>query len=81
VTGAYFIVVIREPDGSLNALSRRRPGPDGTPYAGPWGALTEERADQLAAAYNADPREGGTAEVVEVWRFDGDPEWTDDDQI
>ena len=75
----YFITVIREKDDSLHALSRRDPGADGEPHAGPWRLLTEDEAGQLARAYNEDPREGGTAGTVEVFRFDGDPDWPGDD--
>jgi hypothetical protein len=74
----YFITVIREKDGSLNAISRRDPGPDSEPFTGPWRLLTEDEADRLAGAYNKDPREGGRAEAIEVFRFDGDPDWPDD---
>ena len=77
-TGRWFVVVIREPDGKLHGLSRRRPGPDGQPFAGPWGALTEDEAGELAAAYNADEREGGTAEAVELFRYDRDPVWPEE---
>jgi hypothetical protein len=71
----YFITVIREDDSRLHALSRRGPGPDGEPFTGPWRLLTEDEASQLAGAYNADPREGGQAEVIEVFRFSNDPDW------
>jgi hypothetical protein len=37
VAAAWFVVVIRDPDGKLHGLSRRQPGPDGRPFAGPWG--------------------------------------------
>jgi len=74
----YFIVVIREKDGGLNALSRRDPGTDGEPFAGPWRLLTEDEAGQLAEAYNNDPRESGTASSAEVFRFDSDPGWPDE---
>lgn len=74
----YFIVVVRDEDGSLDALSRRQPGPDGTPFTGPWGLLAETEAIELAGAWNDDPREDGTAGAVEVYRFDGDPAWTED---
>ena len=62
----------------LAALSRRAPGPDGTPFSGPWGALTLDEAESLAAAWNADPREGGTAHVAELYRYDNDPAWPDE---
>jgi len=71
----WFVVVIRDPDGKLTGLSRRRPGPGGRPFAGPWGALTEDEAARLADAYNADEREGGTADVMELYRYDRDPGW------
>jgi hypothetical protein len=71
----WFVVVIREPDGRLHGLSRRQPGPDGQPFAGPWGALTEDEAAGLADAYNADEREGGTAGAVELFRYDRDSKW------
>jgi hypothetical protein len=74
----YFVVVIRETDGTLNALSHRTPGLDGHPFSGPWGMLTEDEATALAAAYNADDRDTSTAEAVEVYRFDGDPEWPEE---
>jgi hypothetical protein len=73
----WFMVVITDPDGSLHALSRRLSDDIGTPFEGPWGALTQDEADGLADAFNLDPREGGTAQVVEVHRFDGDPVWRD----
>jgi hypothetical protein len=71
----WFIVVIRKVDGTLAALSRRHPRADGEPNAGPWRALTEDEAGELAAAYNADPRDESTAEAVEIWRYDRDPQW------
>lgn len=71
----WWVVVIREPDGTLNGLSRRQRGADGQPFTGPWGALTEDEADSLASAYNADEREGGTAEPLELFRYDNDPLW------
>ena len=74
---AYFVVVVRDPDGSVHALSRRQDGPQG-PFTGPWGLLTQQDADGLAKAYNDDPREGGTAEAAEVFRFDNDPVWTEE---
>jgi hypothetical protein len=75
----YFVVVIREADGKLTALSRRTPGLDGHPFSGPWGTLTEDEATELAEVYNADERPGGGfAEPVEVYRFDGDPEWPEE---
>lgn len=76
--GRWFIVVIREPDGRLNGLSRRRRGPDGQPFAGSWGALTEDEAAGLARAYNADERENGTAEILELYRYDRDPQWPEE---
>jgi hypothetical protein len=77
-TGRYYVVVIREPDGSLTGLSRRRPDAAGTPFAGEWGALAEEDASALADAYNADARKGGPAEPVELFRYDHDPAWPDE---
>lgn len=74
----WYIVVIREPDGNMNGLSRRQPGADGKPFAGPWSALTEDEAAGLAGAWNADEREGGTAEVVELFRYDRDPQWPEE---
>lgn len=74
----WFVVVIREPDGKLHGLSRRQPSPDGRPFGGPWAALTGEEAARLADAYNADQRDGGTAEVVELFRYDRDPEWPEE---
>lgn len=74
-----FVVTIREPDGKLvNGLSRRHAGPDGQPFAGPWAALTQDEAERLADAYNADEREGGTAQVIELFRYDRDPEWPEE---
>jgi hypothetical protein len=75
----YFIVVVRGTNlGTMHALSRRDGGPDGTPYAGPWRLLTEDEALSLAQARNDDPREDSPAEAVEVYRFDNDPEWTEE---
>ena len=74
----WFVVVIREADGKLNALSRRTPGLNGHPFSGPWGMLTEDEATELAEVYNADDRDTSTAEAVEVYRFDGDPEWPEE---
>jgi hypothetical protein len=71
----WFVVVIRDDDGSLAGLSRRLPGPGARAFAGPWGALTEAEADELRDAYNADQREGGRAETVELFRYDRDPKW------
>lgn len=71
----YFVVVIRETDGKLTALSHRTPGPDGHPFSGPWGMLTEDEANGLTETYNADGRDASTAEAVEVFRYDNDPEW------
>lgn len=71
----WSIVVIHETDGTHNALSHRLPGPDGTPFAGPWGMLTEDEATALAEAYNADERDESKAEAVAVYRYDRDPEW------
>jgi hypothetical protein len=39
------------------------------------GALTQDEATELADVYNADAREGGTAEAVELYRYDRDPKW------
>ena len=75
----WYVVVIRDPDGKLSGLSRPIPGPDGEPFAGPWGALTSEEATALAGAWNADPAEGGTAEAVELYRYDKDLGWPDKD--
>lgn len=75
----WYVVVIRDRDGKLSGLSRQMPGPDGEPFAGPWGALTSEEATALADAWNADPAEGGTAEAVELYRYDKDPGWPDKD--
>ena len=87
----WFIVVLVTPEGKASgALSRRMPGPAGNwagtgtprppePFAGPWGLLTEDEATELAAAWNAAPSGGlnipENAQVVEVFRFDGDPGW------
>jgi hypothetical protein len=77
--GRWYIVVIREEDGALSGLSRRHPDPvTGEPFAGPWGALSEEEAEKLADAWNADPREGGPAEVVQLYRYDKDPGWPEE---
>lgn len=78
----WYLVVLVTPDGQARgALSRRAPSAAGEPFAGPWGLLTENEADDLADAWNADPRlpdvPGENAQVVEVFRFDGDPVWTD----
>jgi hypothetical protein len=56
----WFIVVVRDRDGSLSALSRQMAGPDGRPFTGPWGLLTQDEADQIAQLWNDDPGEGGT---------------------
>jgi hypothetical protein len=74
----WFVVVVREPDGTLTGLSRRQDGPAGEPFAGPWAALTGEEAAGLADAYNADEREGGTAEAAELFRFAQDPGWPEE---
>jgi hypothetical protein len=71
----WSIVVIRELDGTLNALSRRLPGLDGTPFSGPWAMLTEDEATELAEIYNADERDESKAEPVAVYRYDNDPYW------
>lgn len=73
----WFIVVLVTPDGKADgALSR--PLRDAADRPGPWGLLTEEEAQRLAAAWTADGRDPGppglTAQVVEVYRFDADPE-------
>lgn len=78
----WYLVVVVAPDGvGTHALSRRTPDDTGEPFAGPWGLLTEAEAKDLADAWNADPRAphvpGETAQVVEVFRFDGDPVWTE----
>lgn len=73
----YHIVIVRDGD-RLSGLSRRSDGPHG-PFSGEWRFMAEDEAGELAAAFNADEREGGTAEVVEVYRFDADPEWTEAD--
>ena len=74
----WFIVVIREDDGTLNAISRRQPDPDGKPFAGPWGAMTEAEASELSRIFNEDDaRKGGTAEITELFRYDRDPVWPD----
>jgi hypothetical protein len=75
----WYIVVIRNADGSLSALSRRQPGPDGRPFAGPWGALTSAEAGELAGTWNASlPGDGSRAEVTELFRYDRDPAWPDE---
>ncbi len=74
--GRWHIVVIDQPIG-FSALSRRDPGERG-PFTGEWRLLSESEAEELAQAFNDDPREGGTAHVVEVYRFDGDPVWTEE---
>lgn len=85
----WFIVVLITPDGKADgALSRRLPDdgaghPDGIadPFNGPWGLLTGEEAQELADAWTADPNDpaepGTVAQVVEVYRFEGDPVWTE----
>jgi hypothetical protein len=52
----WYIVVIRELDGQLNALSRRSPGPDGEPFTGPWAALTSAESRRALFRYDRDPR-------------------------
>lgn len=69
----YHIVVVTEGDETF-CLSRRGHSPDGL-FTGDWRLLDETEAHQLACAYNNDPREGGHAQVVEVYRFDKDPVW------
>ena len=78
----WYLVVLVTPDGRADgALSRRMPDAAGEPFRGPWGLLTEDEAHALAGAWTADPRDPGpagtTAQVVEVFRFDGDPVWTE----
>ena len=78
----WFLVVLVTPDGHADgALSRRTPDAAGEPFSGPWGLLTKAEAQDLAVAWTLDPSEpqtaGTTAQVVEVFRYDGDPVWTE----
>jgi hypothetical protein len=73
----WYIVVLVTPDGKADsALSRPLRLDGGGP--GPWGLLTEDEAKRLADAWTADDRDpeppGTTAQVVEVYRFDADPD-------
>jgi hypothetical protein len=85
-----YIVVLVTPEGKATAGLSRPLHLDGTgepnePFDGSWGLLTEEEAQRLAGAWNADPRQpdvpGENAQVVEVYRFDADPDDPDGDQI
>lgn len=69
----WFVVVVHEQDRMI-VLSRRAAGDRGK-FSGPWGALTEDEATELATTWNADEREGGVAEVAEMYRYDRDPGW------
>lgn len=73
----FYIVIISDSDGSRHGLSRRSDGADG-PFTGPWRLLDQDEAAALAEAFNADAREATShADVVEVYRFDNDPVWTE----
>lgn len=76
----WFIVVGVSDNGpSYHAYSRRLPGPRGA-FSGEWGLLDEDEAQELAAAVNAAPDPEGehiNAVVAEVYRFAGDPTWTE----
>lgn len=70
----WYLVVLVTPDGKADgALSRTRPD---NPSA--WGLLTKVEAEALAEKWTADPNDPGvpgtTAQVVEVFRFEGDEE-------
>lgn len=74
----WWVVVVTDRHGQM-ALSRRCDGDDG-PFTGEWRLLTEREAHDLADVYNADPPPdgGGTATALEVFRYDGDPLWPEE---
>lgn len=75
--GRCYIVLVAA-DGTdkpfLWAASRRT-HLGGRKFQGAWGLLTEDEATELAAAINADPATTKAARVVEVFRYENDPEW------
>lgn len=75
----WYIVVVLDAGGRLSALSRRE-HEDGQPFAGGWRLLGPCEAERLASAFNDDPTEPRTsrASVVEVYRFEHDPVWTEE---
>jgi len=71
-TGRYFMVLVTDKETRATFGLSRREGDD---FEGPWRLLDEEEAEELAETVNED---GGEAVVIEVYRYDNDPVWTED---